>query len=711
MILISTTDPRHFHLTNGRISYAFRATDEGLLEHLHFGAAITDPQPRARVMRHCTVMLEDNPDLSLNDLAQEFPTRGRGDFRAPIFAGRGAENTVFDFRYVSHDVLAAKPELSGMPSAREGDSQSLRVVLRDAVQGVEAALHYTIWAEHDVIAKYVELRNIGTETVHLRRAASTALDLPPGEYDVQHLHGTWARECNVERFALPTTRVEIDSARGTSSNAHLPYLALVSPDATETAGACWGTTLVYSGNHAMSVECGEFGGVRLLAGMGHADFDWPLAPGKSFATPEALHAYSSEGLGGLSHIWHGFIREHISPPRWKGVARPTYLNTWEAAYFDIDAAKVLAAADRAVDIGVDMLVVDDGWFSGRIDATRALGDWTADAARFPDGIPALAEQVRAKGLKFGLWFEPEMVSPNSDLYRAHPDWAIRAAGRVPCQGRDQLTLDLSQPEVVDHIFAQLDTHLSSGVIDYVKWDMNRNMTEVADAAQAHRYMLGLYDLLSRITTAYPDVLFESCASGGNRFDLGMLAFMAQTWTSDMVDPIGRVAILNGATQLFPLDVLAAYIGPSPNHQNGRVSSLQARAVAGHVCAAQGVSLNAEDIADHLDDLRDYMASAKSSAALRLGARFDRLHQTDNETIWQQTSESGSWVQVCALQICNAPNLPARRVQLRGLDPTAQYATPDGVRYGGDQLMAQGLPLSPATADFHAEAIVLHRCLT
>ena len=410
----------------------------------------------------------------------------------------------------------------------------------------------------------------------------------------------------------------------------------------EVSGCCYGTTLIYSGNFSFQVETGEFEDVTILAGLNPFGFQWMLEPGETFSTPEALHAYSAKGLSGLSNHWHAFIREKITPKRFKSAPRPTYLNSWEAAYFDIDETKVLSLADKANEIDVEMLVLDDGWFEGRNDATSSLGDWRADKSRFPSGIPALAAKIKAKGLKFGIWFEPEMVSPKSQLYETHPDWILHVPGRTPSLGRNQLTLDLSRREVQNYIFDAMDDILSCGDIDYVKWDMNRNMTEVGSAALPpqqqgevlHRYMLGLYKLLTRLTNKYPNILFENCASGGNRFDLGMLAFMPQGWISDMCDPIGRLSIINGASHLYPLDTMAAYIGPSPNHQNSRKTSLETRFNAGAFCAARGVSLSEADIEFHKSDLKTYMALAKQTANDMIGGQFYRLKNTGNETLWQ-----------------------------------------------------------------------------
>lgn len=704
--MITVSENLTFSLTNAHFSYVFRVSPEGLLEHLYYGAPLRKPLAvpthHLRTQRECTVNFEGEPYLNLSDLPQEYPVFGTSDFRFPAFHGVNPDgNSVFPVRYKTFRITKEKPRIAGLPSARGGACETLIVTLEDRLCGLEAELYYTVYEDYGVLARSVKFRNSSEQIIELEHVFSSSLDLPPSNYEILHLHGTWSREFNEARMDVPKGRFVVDSARGTSSAAHNPFIAIMEKGSCEAHGRIFATTLMYSGNFALSVETGEFEDVRLLTGLNPFNFQWRLAPGETFETPEALHVYSDNGLRNMSHIWHDFVRDKISPPKFRHVARPTYLNTWEAAYFDVNEDKVLHLADKAKEIGVDMLVLDDGWFEGRIDDTTSLGDWRADKARFPSGIAALAAKVKAKGLKFGIWFEPEMVSPKSQLFDQHPDWVLHVPGRTPSLGRNQLTLDLSRPEVVDYIFGQMDAVLSCGNIDYVKWDMNRNMTDIGSSAQLkaqqgeipHRYMLGLYGLLERLTGKYPDILFENCASGGNRFDLGMLSFMAQNWTSDMCDPIGRLDILHGCSYLFPLDVTAAYIGPSPNHQNGRESAIETRFNAGLFCAARGVSLNEEDLQTHKNTLMDLMALAKGTAPDMVGGRFDRLIKTDNEVCWQYTNRDKSRVYLLYFQILAAPNLPFRRACLVGLNGAADYELEeDGSIYAGDALMQSGMPL-------------------
>ena len=704
--MITVSKDNVFSLTNSYFSYIFRVSPEGILEHLHYGGPLSDPLNvsvhHLRTQREVASTFQGGKFFSLSDTPQEFPSFGTSDYRFPALHGRNADgNTVFSLHYKKHKISKAKKPLKDLPSTRGGDCETLIVTLEDPLHKLEVELHYTIYADYGVLVRSAKFKNKSETEIQLQHAFSSALDLPAADYEIMHFHGTWSRELNEERIDVPKGRFVVDSARGTSSAAHSPFVALLQKGATEDTGRVYATTLVYSGNFAINIEKGEFEDVRVLAGINPFNFHWRLKAGKKFCTPEALHVFTDNGLRAMSHIWHDFIREKISPPNFKNKARPTYLNTWEAAYFDVNEDKVLKLADKAKKVGVDMLVLDDGWFQGREDDTSSLGDWVADNKRFPNGIPWLAKKVKAKGLKFGIWFEPEMVNPRSQLFEQHPDWILHVPGRKPSLGRNQLTLDLSRNEVTDYIFDKIDAILSCGDIDYVKWDMNRNMTEVGSAGlsrnrqreASHRYMIGLYRLLRKLTDKYPNVLFENCASGGNRFDLGMLSFMPQTWTSDMCDPVGRLDIVNGASYLFPLDVTAAYIGPSPNHQNGRISSIQTRFMAGVFCAARGISLNEADLEANHEELKSLMSFARSTAGDMVGGRFDRLIKNGNEVCWQYTTADEAKVYLAYFHILAAPNLPFRRARMVGLDPAARYVLQeDGASYQGDALMQNGMPM-------------------
>ena len=706
--LIHVSDDLSFNLGNGRISYIFQVSPEGILEHMHFGAYIEPAQALSAGPRRafrCTVLeFQGTQNYNLDDTPQEYPLYGTSDTRYPcLHAINGSGNSTNVLLYKSHHVIEVKPELHSLPSARgaEGASQTLIVTLSDAVSGLEVDLSYTVYVEHDLLARSVQIRNTSGGPVQLHNALSSCLDLPNDEYDIVHLTGTWAREFNAQRMAVPHGRFVVESSRGTSSNVHNPFLAIMPSASTEFSGDVYGTALMYSGNFAINVEKNEFESVRVSAGINPFNFQWLLDAGESFTCPEVLQVFSDQGLNGMSQVWHKFVREQISPVQFNGVSRPTYLNSWEAAYFDVSDATVLDLADKAKQMGLEMLVLDDGWFAGRNDDTTSLGDWFSDADKFPDGVQATAKRVREKGLKFGLWFEPEMVNKESQLYRDHPDWIIHVPDRTLSTGRNQHTLDLSRSEVVEYLFERIDSFLSCGDIAYIKWDMNRIMTEIGSASlpegrqleTSHRYMLGLYGLVQRITEKHPQVLFENCASGGNRFDLGLLRYMSQGWVSDMSEPIGRLPIINGASLLFPPSVLASYIGPVPGHQNGRDVSLKTRAEVGFFCAARGLSINLEDINADEQELKHYIELYKDTADDLVDGHFYRLKYTANEVCWQLSSADGGRIYVGYFHILSGPNLPFRRVKLQGLGIDAKYQLQSNEAvYGADSLMRLGIDL-------------------
>lgn len=705
-LMIHVSDDLVFNLSNQTISYIFRVSPEGILEHVHFGKRVAPSSGLSAAPRRehrCTVLeFQGVPDYNLDDTPQEYPLFGSSDTRHPaLHVVNSAGNSTNVFLYQGHEIVSEKPSLDGLPSARGGDSQTLLVRLVDEASQLELELSYTIYAEHDVVARSAAIRNVGDANVQLKTAMSSTLDLPQGDYELLHFGGSWAREFEQHRMDLPHGRFVVESTRGTSSNTHSPFLALMSQGANEQQGDVYATTLMYSGNFSISTEQCELEAVRVCAGINPFNFQWQLEPQQVFTTPESLQVYSANGLGGMSQVWHHFIQQKVSPTQYQGTPRPTYLNSWEAAYFDVNHDMVLDLADEAKTMGVEMLVLDDGWFQGRNDDSSSLGDWFSDIKKFPQGVEETARQVKAKGLKFGLWFEPEMVNKESELYRQHPDWLIQVPNRTLSTGRSQHVLDLSNTDVIEYLYERLDSFLSSGAIDYVKWDMNRIMSEVGSLSLpaerqlelSHRYMLGLYDLVERITEKYSHVLFENCASGGNRFDLGMLRYMSQGWVSDMCDPVGRLSIINGASHLFPLSTLASYIGPIPNHQNGRLTSIKMRAEVGFFAAARGLSLNQADLNADKAELQQAVELYKATAQDVVTGEFNRLQYTDNEVCWQLTSQDKQRVYVGYYHVLSGPNMPYRRAKLIGLESDRQYKLQSSDQtFGGDALMNLGVDL-------------------
>ena len=704
--LIQVTADNVFALSNSRISYLMRVSPEGILEHLHFGATISNPETfnahHKRVMRSLSPEFQDTHRYSLSDVPQEFPVFGTSDYRQPALHARNVNgNSIFDFRYRKNSILKTKPKLEGLPSARQGNSETLEIELHDDVHNVSVLLYYTIYSDYDVVTRSAKIINHSANELKLEQVFSTCLDLPQEDYEVLHFGGSWAREFGEHRNALPYGRFSIESARGTSSAQHHPFVAIIEPSTTETQGQVVATALVYSGNFSINIERNEYNDVRVLAGINPFNFAWTLKSTESFTTPEVVHVYSNQGLDSMSQTFHGFIQNNMSPERFAHEPRPSYLNTWEAAYFDITEEKVFELAKLTKSLDLEMLVVDDGWFEGRTDDRRSLGDWTPDKKRFSSGIPALAKKVKDLGLKFGIWFEPEMTNADSQLFRDHPDWILHVPNRKSSTGRNQLTLDFSRPEVVDNIFQKMDTVFSCGLIDYVKWDMNRTFTELGSAGLpanqqgevAHRYMLGLYSLVSRLTEKYPDIFFENCASGGNRHDLGMLSYMNQSWVSDMSDPIGRLAIQNGASHIFPLSTYTSYLCPVPNHQNGRVTSLQTRFNVAFFCGNRGLSMSIDDIEKDKDDIKQYIQQFKATANDAVNGAFHRLYYTQNQVCWQLSSADEKTLYIGYFVVLGEPNMKFKRAYLRNLDSDAMYKLQDSERlYSGSQLMHAGLDL-------------------
>ena len=570
-------DDGQFHLCNDQVSLVLRVYEDGTLGHLHLGAAL----PAGRSYRH----LGPNPFRGFSNrvgspVPLAYPTGGIGDFRIPALVAASADGaTATALRYRDHRISAAKPDLDGLPSTYVEDpaeAETLTVTLADELAGLEVDLRFTVFRDRPVIARSATIRNSGSKAAELRCAMSLAVDLPDCDWLMIGLAGAWARERHVVERPLVQGRQAATSTRGASSHEQNPFLALRRPTTDEGHGEAYGFSLVYSGNFLAEAEVDSFGTTRVRLGIEPSTFGWRLEPGAAFTTPEALVAYSGSGLGGLSDAFHGLFRERLARGHWRDRPRPVLINNWEATYFDFDADRLVEIATTARDLGVELFVLDDGWFGARDDDTTSLGDWFVDRRKLPDGIDGVARRITELGIGFGLWIEPEMVSQRSQLFEAHPDWAIGIPGRPRTESRQQLVLDMTRPEVVDHLTGVLTDVLGSAPIAYVKWDMNRNITEPYSPSLPpdrqgeffHRYILGVYELYRRLTARFPEILFESCAGGGGRFDPGLLAFAPQAWTSDDTDAIERLKIQWGTSLAYPLSSMAAHVAAVPNHQGG-----------------------------------------------------------------------------------------------------------------------------------------------
>jgi alpha-galactosidase len=728
-------ESRVFHLHNGLVSYLLRILDDGTLGHVHFGAPLAPGAPYGHLAPEAGATFRNRLGAAI---ALELPAAGRGDYRVPAIELVHPDGSrVLALRYGDHRIGPGKPALDDLPSTyveAPDEAVTLTITLVDDPSGVEVALAWTLFAAWPVVARNVRVRNTGSGPVRLETLMSATLDLPDAAWTLVHLSGGWAGERHVVAEPLTMGRHGIGSTRGGSSHQHNPFLALRRARTTEDAGEAYGLSLVYSGNFLAEAEVDEHETVRARIGLHPDTFAWQLEPGETFEAPEAVLAWSGDGLAALSDAFHALFRTRLARGPWRDRPRPVLINNWEATYFDFDEPKLVDIASQARDLGVELFVLDDGWFGRRDDDTSSLGDWFVDRRKLSNGIDGLARRIEALGLRFGIWIEPEMVSERSELFAAHPDWAIGVPGRPRTEGRNQYVLDLGRPEVVDHLFDVLSELLAAAPISYVKWDWNRYITEPFGVPLPahrqgeffHRYVLGLYALYRRLTEAFPEVLFESCAGGGGRFDPGLLAYAPQAWTSDDTDAIERLKIQWGTSFAYPLSSMGAHVSAVPNHQVGRVTPLATRAAV----AFFGVFGYELDVTRFTDEERravsDQIRFYKLHRELFQFGRFRRLQGPfggeRNVVAWMVLSDDARTAIVGTYVVLNPPAPGSLRVRPVGLDPAARYRIqpwPDGsvgrkgaaVR-GGDELMTIGLDLGSERwdiadrGDFAARLFVL-----
>ncbi|MGG1514491.1 alpha-galactosidase [Paenibacillus oryzisoli] len=724
-----TFDPatQTFHLQGKASSYIMQLVPPGYLAHVHWGPKVrgTNIGSLLTRRRRCSFSPSTDPNdlsLSLDTLPQEYPAFGGSDFRMPAYQVQtGNGSTVSELLYASHRIYPGKLGLKGLPATyveSESEAESLEITLSDGIIGLHVILTYTVYHDMDAIVRSVRFVNDGDTPIKLLRALSFSLDLPHAEFEELHLSGTWARERHIERRPLSAGGTVIESRRGSSSHSLNPFIALLSPEADEDHGDVYGFSLVYSGSFLAQAEVDPYGTTRVAMGINPFDFSWLLEPSEQFQTPEAVMVYSAEGLGGMSQTYHRLYRSRLCRGSFRDRHRPILINNWEATYFQFNADKIEALAVEGRMLGLELLVLDDGWFGKRDSDASSLGDWFVDAAKLPGGMADLAERVKAQELAFGLWFEPEMVSPDSELYRAHPDWCLHVPGRRRTEGRKQLVLDFSRQDVREYIVQALGGILASSHITYVKWDMNRNMTEIGSALlpperqreTAHRYMLGLYDVLEQLTAAFPHVLFESCSGGGGRFDPGMLYYMPQTWTSDNTDAVERLKIQYGTSLVYPISTMGAHVSAVPNHQVHRTTPL---AMRGHAAMSGNFGYELDLTMLSEDDKEAMKRQAALYKELRSLIQFGTFYRLlspfeGNETAWMFVSEDRKEALVAYFQVLAKPNPPLKKLKLKGLAAERNYrvSDPDAPdepteRWGGDELMGIGLHLPVWKGDFRS----------
>ena len=712
MAIIYNPNKRIFTLHTKHSTYQMQADSLGYLLHLYYGAK--NNSSMEYVLTYADRGFSGNPyaagadrTYSLDALPQEFPTLGTGDYRniaLDIKNSRGIEST--NLLYKKHEIRKGKYALPGLPAvwADEAEAQTLEIVLADENAGMEVHLLYGVLEEVDVITRSAVIRNIGTETVTIEKAAAACLDFVSGNYDVIRFYGKHAFERNVERTVLGHGTIAFGSRRGTSSHQYNPAVILAEQGTTEEAGNCYGMLMVYSGNFFCEAERDQYNQTRLLMGLNDELFSYPLAAGDTFTVPEVILSYSQNGLSALSQQYHNCIRNHVCRSKYVHMSRPVLINSWEAAYFDFTGETIVNLAKEAASLGIDMVVMDDGWFGKRDDDNSSLGDWYVNEKKLGGSLSELIRRVHEQGVKFGIWIEPEMVNEDSDLYRAHPDWAIQIPGRKPIRSRNQLLLDFSRKEVRDQVFEQICAVLDQGEIDYVKWDMNRSMADVYAGNLTYDYVLGVYDFMERLTSRYPDMLLEGCSGGGGRFDAGMLYYSPQIWCSDNTDAINRTRIQYGTSFFYPVSAVGAHVSAVPNHQTGRVTSFHTRGVTA-MAGTFGYELNPALLSDEeKQQVREQIASYKKYERLINEGTYWRLSDPIHDEIaaWMSVSKEQDRALVSVVRLMAEANQAAVYVRLRGLKPKAVYLEEySGKQYSGAALMHTGIVLPFFTHEYEA----------
>jgi alpha-galactosidase len=698
-----------FHLHNKELSYILSIEQGQTLCHLYFGKRVRNYHGELkypRVDRGFSGNLPGSLDrtFSRDTLPKEYSGAGEMDYHTPatIVRQENGSNALM-LKYKNYKIEDGKPKLEGLPAAYvedEKEAQTLTITLEDELTGLEYDLLYTVYRDVSIITRSVKVRNAGKQSVFLEKVASLQLDFVDKDFDSICLPGAHANERHLERSSVGYGIQKFGSIRGTSSHQMNPFLALADKKTDEFSGDVYGFAFAYSGNHSFEVEKDQLDQTHLVIGINDYNFSWKLDAGSEFQTPEVLMTYSDKGLNKMSQAFHEIIRECIVRSKFKHADRPILVNNWEATYFDFNEEKLKTIVDEAKNLGIEMFVLDDGWFGHRDDDNSSLGDWTIYKKKFPLGLGHFADYVHEQGLKFGLWFEPEMISYDSELYKKHPEYLMHVPGRKPSPSRNQYVLDLTREEVIDDLFEQISAILKEGSVDYVKWDMNRHLSDVYSTSLPkdrqgevyHRYVLGLYELMERITSAFPDVLFEGCSGGGGRFDAGFAYYMPQIWTSDNTDAVSRLTIQYGTSLVYPISMTTAHVSAIPNHQTGRKTPFETRGNAA-MSAVFGYELDLTKMSqEDKDQVKEQVACYKEIRKLVQYGNFYRLKSPieTNQAAWMFVSDDKRDVCVMTFQVLAFAQPCLTKTKLFGLDPELEYENLETHEiFGGDELMELG----------------------
>lgn len=718
MGIIYNEKKRTFTLHTAASTYQMQIDKYGFLLHLYYGR--TEKGCMDYLLTYKDRGFSGNPydagqdrTYSMDALPQEFPCRGIGDYRSPalvVLNEDGSESC--DLRYLSHEIKKGKYGLPGLPAvyASEEEAETLEILMEDQTTSLRVVLYYGVLPERDIITRSVKIINAGQGKMYLEKVQSACLDFVSGEYDILSFYGRHAMERNLQRNPVFHGNMVIGSRRGTSSHQYSPVMILAEQGATETYGDCYAMNFVYSGGFKGEVEKDQFCQTRALLGLQDELFRYPLESGGCFYAPEVILSYTDQGLGRLSQNLHACIRHHICRGKYKEAVRPILLNSWEASYFDFTGESICSLAEHAAEVGIEMLVMDDGWFGKRNDDNSGLGDWNVNEEKLGMSLGELIRRIHDTGLKFGIWVEPEMVNEDSDLYRSHPDWAISIPGRKPVRARNQLVLDFSRRDVVDYIYGEICKVLDQGKIEYIKWDINRSIADVYSAVKKDQgtvlydYVLGVYDFLERLGKRYPDALIEGCSGGGGRFDAGMLYYTPQIWCSDNTDAIDRVQIQYGTSFGFPVSAVGSHVSAVPNHQTGRSVSLHTRGVVA-MAGTFGYELDlAKMTSEEKEEIRRQIENYRGYASLIQDGLYYRLSNPNIDPVgaWAFVSQDRREALLNVVMLEVHGNMNTNYVKMQGLKADAVYQEQEsGERYTGNALMKAGIPMPSELGEYLA----------
>ena len=724
MNIIYDEENRTFKLDTDNTSYVLGLFDEaGYIGHVYYGAGIKDSHVSklTRAFQHPHLPSQNPREKCafMDFFPTEYSSNGVGDYRESAVCVQDAHgHEAVLLQYKGHAIYAGKKPLKDLPASfgTKEDTMTLELVTEDPATKVEVTLFYSIFKDSDVIARHAEIKNVGKEVLKLKRAFSFCMDMDDKNYEMLTMHGSWARERQMERRAIAYGKQLVSSIKGETSHQEHPFVAVLDKHADYQQGEVYGFQFVYSGNFLAQVEKNQFDNLRIVMGIHPEKFEFLLNEKECFTTPEVLFTYSNSGLGKMSRSFHDLIRNHIIRSPYNHKKRPVLINNWEATYFDFDTDKLVSIAKTAKEHGIEMLVMDDGWFGERNDDNSSLGDWQVNENKLQGGLKHLVDRVNDLGLKFGIWFEPEMVSPKSKLFEAHPDWAIQIPGREPVRSRNQLVLDITRPEVWDYVYGMVSDVLRSANIEYVKWDMNRQLTDIGSyylgedrqGELMHRYVLAMYRMQERLITDFPNLLLENCSGGGGRFDAGMLYYSPQIWCSDDTDAIERLSIQEGTALLYPLSSMGAHVSDCPNHIVGRVTPFETRGIVA-LAGTFGYELDITRISpeDRAQIPQQIACYHKYNDLVREGDYYRIASYRENQLYdcYEVVAKDQSEALVTFVQVYRRPNKKTFKIQIPGLHPDKQYRVEGEDRlYYGDTLMYAGILVPEMTADYQARLI-------